>query len=356
MLPQQLRHQLNRFYGVSAGEANRLRGRIGELEATLERITLLAAEERATAASARATVLAELDAASAERAALAERVGAAEAGEREWVPTGHYYSAVPSKDHLAKHRSRITGADPSVLPGVDLRLAQQEALLDELEKLQAGISFPEDPAEGYRYHFDNEMYAYTDGLFLSLMAQHLRPRRVIEIGSGYSSACLLDTADRFPPGPTSFTFVEPYPERLLSLLGPDEVANVEIIEDEVQSVPLARFAELEAGDLLLIDSTHTVKAGGDVNHLFFDVLPVLRSGVIVHVHDIQPGFEYLWMWLEQGRAWAEAYLLRAFLQYNDTFEILLWPSLMASRDPAGWEKRFRFGPDRTGGAIYLRRR
>lgn len=326
VLPQQVRHKLLRLYGVSADEANRLRHRIAELEATVARTHRVPDGD------------------------------AVAVGDREWVPTGHYYSAVPSKEHLARHRGRIEAADPTVIPGVDLRLAQQEELLAELEKLAGGVTFPEELTDGYRYHFENEMYGYTDGLFLSLMAQHLRPRRVIEIGSGYSSACLLDTADRFPPGPTSFTFVEPYPERLLSLLRPDEVAQVEIVRDEVQSVPLARFAALEAGDLLLIDSTHTVKAGGDVNYLFFEVLPALQSGVIVHVHDILPGFEYPWVWLDQGRAWTEAYLLRAFLQYNDAFEVLLWPSLMASRDLPAWEKRFRFGAGRTGGAIYLRRR
>jgi predicted O-methyltransferase YrrM len=276
---------------------------------------------------------------------------------REWVPTGHYYSAVPSREHLEQHRSRIIGQDPCRIPGVDLRLEAQLKLSDDLVRYVPEVPFPDQPDEQWRYYFHNDFFADADGLFLHLLLRHLRPSRVVEVGSGFSSACLLDTAEHFLGSKVDFTFIEPYDERLRSLLRPDDLPRVEILNQGVEDVELSVYEGLAADDLLLIDSTHTVKAGGDVNWLFFEVLPTLAPGVVVHVHDVLPGFEYPWEWLEQGRAWSEAYLLRAFLQYNDTFEVLLWPSLLCAADPQGFAARFRgYGRAQSGGSIYLRRR
>jgi hypothetical protein len=276
---------------------------------------------------------------------------------REWVPTGHYYSAVPSFDHLEHHRARIIGQDPWRVPGVDLRVDEQLSLAHKLSGLVSEAPFPDEPDDKWRYHFNNDFFAYTDGLFLHLLLRHLRPARVVEVGSGFSSACLLDTAEHFLGGKVDFTFVEPYDERLRSLLRPEDESRVEILNREVQDVDLGVYERLTADDLLLIDSTHTVKAGGDVNWLFFEVLPTLAPGVVVHVHDVLPGFEYPWGWLRQGRAWSEAYLLRAFLQFNEAFEVLLWPSLLSALDREGFAGRFRgYGEAQSGGSIYLRRR
>ena len=122
------------------------------------------------------------------------------------------------------------------------------------------------------------MFDRSDGLFMHLMLRHLRPSRVIEIGSGYSSACVLDTVERFIPG-VHCTFVDPNADVLRSVLRPEDYESVEIVELPVQRAPLERYSQLDRGDLLFIDSTHVVKVGSDVNHLFFDVLPTLRSRV-----------------------------------------------------------------------------
>jgi len=276
---------------------------------------------------------------------------------RELYPTGHFYSAVPSREHLERYRDLVLGQDPLRIPGVDLRLDAQRALLDALAPLVGEVPFDDhaEDASPWRYHFHNDFFAYGDGLFLHLLVRHLRPAQVIEVGSGFSSACLLDTSDAFLDGKVRFTFIEPYDERLRGLLRPGDEARVEIRNEEVQRVPLDVYRQLGAGDLLLIDSTHTVKAAGDVNWLFFEVLPALAPGVMIHVHDIFPGFEYHWPWLEQGRAWAESYLLRAFLQYNSAFEIALWPSLMLGVDPEAMATRFPKAMANIGGSIYLRR-
>ncbi|MPY94960.1 MAG: class I SAM-dependent methyltransferase [Acidimicrobiia bacterium] len=285
--------------------------------------------------------------------------GTALAGEtRELYPTGHFYSAVPSRQHLERYRDLVLGQDPLRIAGVELHLDEQRALLDELAPLVADVPFSDHGEDGgrWRYHFHNDFFAYADGLFLHLLLRHLRPSHVVEVGSGFSSACLLDTSEAFLGGEVQFTFVEPYDDRLRSLLRPGDEARVEIRNEEVQRVPLDLFRRLGPGDLLLIDSTHTVKAAGDVNWLFFEVLPELAPGVLVHVHDIFPGFEYHWPWLEQGRAWAESYLLRAFLQYNSAFEIVLWPSLMVGVEAESIAARFPQAMANIGGSIYLRRR
>lgn len=274
----------------------------------------------------------------------------------ELYPTGHFYSAVPSREHLARYHDLLVGRDPMDVPGVDLRLSEQRALLDELAPLLGDVPFADVAGDGYpwRYHYHNDFFGFTDGLILHLMVRHLRPGKVIEVGSGYSSACLLDTVDGFLEGDVRLTFIEPYDDRLRKLLRPGDAGRVEIRNEEVQRVPLEVFAGLGADDLLLIDSTHTVKAAGDVNWLFFEVLPRLAPGVVVHVHDIFAGFEYPWGWLEEGRAWAEAYLLRAFLQFNSAFEIVLWPNLVLGHDTGSGAERFPHVHNR-GASIYLRK-
>ena len=103
-----------------------------------------------------------------------------------------------------------------------------------------------------------------------------------------------------------------------------------MFEAPLQSIPLAVFEGLESGDVLFVDSTHVTKRGSDVNRIFFEILPALPVGVIIHFHDIFYPFEYPDNWMHEGRGWNEAYLLRAFLEYNDAFEILLWNSMLVA--------------------------
>ena len=107
-----------------------------------------------------------------------------------------------------------------------------------------------------------------------------RPSRIIEVGSGYSTLLIADVARRFLDGTTRITAIEPYPRPFLAKIG------VELIEARVQDVPPAVFDVLERGDVLFIDSSHVAKTCSDVNHLFFEILPRLKPGVRIHVHDV----------------------------------------------------------------------
>ena len=114
----------------------------------------------------------------------------------------------------------------------------------------------------------------------------------------------------------------------MSLLRSGDLDKHEVIPKVVQDVPLSRFDELRKNDILFIDSSHVSKTGSDVNYIFFEILPRLRSGVLIHVHDVPYPFEYGEDIVYEGRAWNEAYVLRAFLQFNRAFELLLYPSYL----------------------------
>jgi hypothetical protein len=101
-----------------------------------------------------------------------------------------------------------------------------------------------------------------------------------------------------------------------------------IVARNFQDVPPDTFSTLSAGDILFIDSSHVSKTDSDVNYAFFEILPRLSSDVNVHFHDVFHPFEYPKEWVYQGRAWNEAYILRAFLQYNQTFTIEIFNSFL----------------------------
>jgi hypothetical protein len=111
-------------------------------------------------------------------------------------PPGHYYSPIAAREEVQRDAARLWNV-PRALPGIDLREEVQLALLDEFAEYYQELPFPEDRTAGRRYHLNNTMFAYADGITLYCIMRHARPRRIIEIGSGYSSAAMLDTSELF---------------------------------------------------------------------------------------------------------------------------------------------------------------
>ena len=239
-----------------------------------------------------------------------------------FAPPGHFYSPIPAESDIAELERR--GAGAASIPGVDLNEAGQLALLEQFAALYPSVPFTDEGRPGYRYRYVNPSYAYSDAIFLHSMLRHVRPRRLIEIGSGYSSAVTLDTSEHFLGGSLQCAFVEPFPELLLGLMTPTDHGRVRVIAKRLQDVELELFDELGAGDVLFVDSTHVSKVMSDVNRIFFEILPRLKPGTFVHIHDVFYPFEYPLDWLREGRAWNEQYLLRAFLQFNGSFKIRLF--------------------------------
>jgi hypothetical protein len=160
------------------------------------------------------------------------------------------------------------------------------------------------------------------------MIRHARPKRIIEVGSGYSSCVTLDTNELFFDNSIDATFIEPTPDLLLSLIKEIDKQRMRLIPSNLQEVDIATFADLDANDILFIDSTHVSKVYSDVNRIFFEILPRLASGVLIHFHDIFYPFEYPRAWVYENRAWNELYLLRAFLQYNSSFRVILFNTFL----------------------------
>jgi predicted O-methyltransferase YrrM len=241
---------------------------------------------------------------------------------------GHYYSPVPSIKELQRDAPRIFDRSFRTLPGVELNEAQQLALLTQFATFYEEQPFSESPREHIRFFFDNYWYGRADGLFLYSVIRCFRPRRIIEIGSGFSSAVMLDTNERFMDRSIQFTFIEPDSARLRKLLKKEDHQSIDIVEQPIQRVDPGIVDRLAANDILFIDSSHVSKAGSDVNHILFELLPRLASGVLVHFHDVLYPFEYPKEWFELGISWNEPYILRAFLQYNTQFPIRFWNDFM----------------------------
>ena len=165
---------------------------------------------------------------------------------------------------------------------------------------------------------------------------------------------MLDTCELQLKYKPLMTFVDPFTERLKSLLNPVDNSNCTIIESPVQEVALDVFRNLKEGDLLFIDSSHISKVGSDVNYLIFQVLPVLKPGVIIHFHDICYPFEYPRDWIMDGIFWNEAYLLRAFLMNNKDYEILLFNHYITDQFRDWFELNMPLFT--SGGSLYIRKR
>ncbi len=252
-------------------------------------------------------------------------------------PPGHFYSPIVSVDEIRRREADIWEKhNHDGIAGVDLQLNKQLELLEKMAEFYNEMPFAAGKQENLRYYFENNFYSYTDGTTLYAMIRHLRPKRIIEIGSGFSSAVMLDTNERFFGNAIALTFVEPYPQRLYSLLTETDKKRTTIIEQGIQSVPLDTFAVLEPGDILFVDSTHVSKTGSDVNFILFEVLPVLKRGVMIHFHDVFYPFEYPKAWVYAGHNWNEDYILKAFLMYNTTFEIRLFSEYIHRYHPAGF--------------------
>lgn len=271
-------------------------------------------------------------------------------------PPGHYYSPLPSQDELARVAPRAFGTESENLPGVDLRERDQLRLYADLLPLYKDIPFSDTKQEGLRYYYNNDFFCHADAIWLNMLMRRFQPRRIVEVGSGFSSCVMLDTNERFLNRQTTLTFIEPYPERLLQNCTAVDAQQINILQQFVQDVPLETFDQLEANDILFIDSSHVGKIGSDVLWLLHKVLPRLKSGVLIHVHDIFYPFVYPKQWYEvSGRAWNECHFLHTFLQYNAAFEILLFGNWLGIKHAPMLQKNSPLCMRDIGGSLWLRR-
>jgi hypothetical protein len=247
----------------------------------------------------------------------------------------HYYSPIPLVSQFCDSYWAGERPDPT---GISL---QTEKGLELLGQLAASYrpeyeAFPRDQGvDPHGFFLENPAYSVGDAEILYSLIRDLKPRRMIEVGSGYStlvaSSAIRRNLKDDPCATCEFTCLEPYPPSYLSPL-PDGVSRM--IPLPVQRTPLETFAALEPGDILFIDSSHVVALGSDVVFIYTEILPRLAPGVVVHIHDIFLPHDYPSDWLRRGRFfWNEQYLLQAFLLFNRAFEVVLPTHAVARRHP-----------------------
>lgn len=276
---------------------------------------------------------------------------------RSLYTPGHYYSPIPDAKYVEQHAARRFENSPQAPEGIALNQAAQLQLAEKFKHYYKKQPFQAHKNKEARYYSGNNFFNKADALALYYMMQHFQPKRIIEVGSGFSSALMLDLKDQYFRDALSFTFIEPFPDRLYSLFKQDDRKHINVIVDLIQHVDLELFEQLEENDILFIDSSHVSKVGSDVNYIFFKILPKLKKGVIVHLHDILYPFEYPKEWILKGIHWNEAYLLKSFLMYNSHFEILWFNSYLSQQCQSKVNDLIPafFDSSGSGGSIYLRK-
>jgi hypothetical protein len=267
----------------------------------------------------------------------------------------HYYSPVPD---LRELRNGDQGWRREVdLKDIQFNFREQQRLGEAFKAYRQEMARLPD-VEDLRIRGYGLGYGPVESMLLHCFIRHFRPCRIVEVGSGVSTvyeghAISLNTKDGSPP--CLLTCIEPSPSALLRSI--PEVGQ--LIEKKVQEVPLEVFRELQAGDILFIDSSHSVKAGSDVNHLYMHILPALRKGVLVHIHDIYlPHLAPPDSWLfDRLTFWQETVLLKALLSGSKDFEVVYCSSYLHHKQPQSLAQTFEAYDPRTHypSSIWLRR-
>jgi len=201
---------------------------------------------------------------------------------------------------------------------IDFNFETQLELFSKILNYAEEFNYPENQnlEDIDRYFIKNEMYEELDGFILYAMIRHFKPKKIIEIGSGHSTKLCVDASNKNYNN-CLITCIEPYRSNVIENL------NVRIVKEKVENCPLSIFDTLEKNDFLIIDSSHIIKPYGDVIWEYLHILPKLKPGVIVHIHDIFLPFDYPKQWMQKEyRLYTEQWLLAAFLYQNNLWDVL----------------------------------
>lgn len=285
------------------------------------------------------------------------RVGAFRGFEKLGIHAvpNHFYEPVPDTRNIpAEFWQR-----PSDLVGIEMNEGTQVALLALFSKQYKSEfdQFRNTPASSPReFSLVNTSFGPIDAEILYCMVRHFQPQKMIEIGSGnstlVSAKALLRNAEA--GGHPEFIAIEPFPKPKLEA-GMDGLMR--LIKSNVQSVPLSEFLALAENDILFIDSSHVLKEGSDVWYEYLEILPRLKKGVVVHLHDIFLPFPYPKTWVvDELRFWNEQYLLQALLTYSRAFEVLWAGNYMKRRNPDALRNAFAsYDGDVQPGSFWIKK-
>jgi predicted O-methyltransferase YrrM len=227
----------------------------------------------------------------------------------------HYYEPLFNPAHLRKPLS-----EDRELLGIDWNVAEQLDLLKRFHFNDELVRFPVDRQADHEFFYRNGFFESGDAEFLYNMIRLHKPKRIFEIGSGQSTLIAASAVEanrgEDPRYQCEHVCIEPYEVEWLDQL------NVNVVRKPVELIDTSLFGQLDENDILFIDSSHMIRPQGDVLFEYFEILPILKSGVLIHIHDIFTPKDYLDEWIQSVCFWNEQYLLEAFLSYNSEFKII----------------------------------
>ena len=228
----------------------------------------------------------------------------------------HYYEPIVFPGDLRQP----LGMDRTI-SGLDLNVAEQLDLLKQFDFNQELTALPLQGQEPTSFYYENGLFETGDAEFMFNMIRHFKPSNIIEIGGGFSTLLTRSAIEKNTKHDKSYrcahTCIEPYEAPWLEKTG----AN--IVRKKVELMDLEFFQSLGANDILFIDSSHVIRPQGDVLFEFLELIGSLRSGVLVHIHDVYTPKDYPEKWVFTcAKLWNEQYLLEAFLSHNNDFRVL----------------------------------
>ncbi len=228
----------------------------------------------------------------------------------------HFYEPLFDPKHLS---SDIGSKRP--LPGIDMNVQGQLDLLNKFDYNEELMDIPAKKPKNLSFYYDNKSFGPGDAEYLYNVIRHFKPRKIIEIGCGNSTLMSVKAIEKNSTEDAShvceMTCIEPYMNDWL------EGLDVTVVRKKVEDIDAELFSRLDANDILFIDSSHVIRPQGDVLFEILQILPILKNGVLIHIHDIFSPKDYPEEWLfKMIRFFNEQYLLEAFLSCNPSFEVI----------------------------------
>lgn len=242
------------------------------------------------------------------------------------VVPNNFYSNIPSIQEI-ENSYEYTDIEKSVPPYGECNIfSEPETTRQLLEELVVYSSEfvpqnddDEDAPEGF--FWNNTQFSYSDAMSYYAFIRHFKPKKIVEIGSGFSTLIAIDAIQKNGSG--DITCIEPFPRPFI-----EKSDKIDLLKVSAQNITSKWLNEnLNDGDVLFIDSTHTVKTGSDCLHIYLRLLPEIKHDIYVHVHDVFLPFGMPIDWLlDHHIYWTEQYLLLAFLLDNHKASFLFGSS------------------------------
>lgn len=228
----------------------------------------------------------------------------------------HYYEPFFNPGHL-----RMSLRQDRTLPGINLNDKEQLEILEKFNFNEELKKIPVEKTNNLEFYYDNPSIGFGDAEYLYNIIRLFKPKKIIEIGSGYSTLMAINAIRQNKKEEQNYfcehTCIEPYEMDWL------EKVEAKVIRKKVEHIDKQIFCDLEANDILFVDSSHIIRPQGDVLFEYLEILPILKRGVLVHIHDIFTPKDYLDEWvLEDMKLWNEQYLVEAFMTFNNEYRII----------------------------------